>query len=115
MKKLCYSAFIAFLSSISTMLAMHALADHHQQAGEIKNISLTEVAKHNTESDCWMAIEGKVYNLTEYLSKHPAGPGTMVPWCGIEASDGMRTKGIGSDHSDFAWKALESYLIGTVN
>ena len=30
-------------------------------------ITLDELAKHSTENDCWMAIQGKVYNVTPYM------------------------------------------------
>jgi len=118
MKKLCYSAFIAFWSSVATFVAIQTLANQNnnsavdEAAATEKTYTLADVAKHPTETDCWMAIEGKVYDLTTYLSKHPAGPATMVTWCGTEATDGMRTKGIGSDHSSFAWGQLNSYYIG---
>lgn len=79
-----------------------------------KTYSLSDVTQHATEDDCWMAIEGKVYDLTAYISEHPAGASTMVTWCGSEATDGMRTKGLGDDHSSEAWEELEKYLIGTV-
>ena len=115
MKKLCFSGFIAFWSSIATMAAIHALAGQEQSAdaGNTR-ISLEEVAAHASQDDCWMAIEGKVYDFTAYLSRHPAGPGTMISWCGREATEGMRTKGYGPDHSDFAWQQMQEYLIGTL-
>ncbi len=41
-------------------------------------ITLAEVAKHNTRNDMWMAVHGKVYDLTEYLDNHPGGPEIML-------------------------------------
>jgi cytochrome b involved in lipid metabolism len=115
MKKLCYSVFIAFWSSIATITALHVLADTNTNTGgQAKMYTLADVAKHAKENDCWMAIEKKVYDLTAYLAKHPVGPAIMVPWCGTEATSGMRTKGIGSDHSSFAWGQLNSYYIGDI-
>lgn len=32
-----------------------------------------EVAKHDTEDDCWMIIHNKVYDVTEYVGEHPGG------------------------------------------
>jgi hypothetical protein len=36
-------------------------------------ISLEEIAKHNTDTDCWIIVEGNVYDATPYLSNHPGG------------------------------------------
>jgi len=33
--------------------------------------SLEDVAKHNTEDDCWTVYEGRVYDITEYAKFHP--------------------------------------------
>lgn len=115
MKKLCFSAFIAFWSSIATMVAIQVLADQNEGAETSeKTYTLAEVAEHDTKDDCWMVIENKVYDFTAYLLKHPAGPGTMIPWCGLEATEAMRNKGYGVDHSDFAWRQMEKYFIGTL-
>lgn len=35
--------------------------------------SLAQVAQHNTEKDCWMVVHDLVYNVTDYLLKHPGG------------------------------------------
>ena len=39
-----------------------------------KEFSVDEIAKHNTEEDCWVVIHGKVYDVTEFLPDHPGGP-----------------------------------------
>lgn len=111
MKKLCYSAFIAFWSSIATLLAVQALATDSTPAATGK-YTLEEVAVHADSNSCWVAIAGGVYDLTDYLVKHPAPPMILAGWCGKEATEGMRTKGYGRDHSPAAWELLESYRIG---
>jgi predicted heme/steroid binding protein len=32
-----------------------------------------EVASHKTVNDCWLILSGRVYDVTEFLSRHPAG------------------------------------------
>ena len=45
-------------------------------------LSAAEVAKHNSSSDCWLIIENKVYDVSDYVNSHPAGRATITPHCG---------------------------------
>lgn len=74
--------------------------------------SLAEVAAHAVPEDCWMAIDGQVYDLSAYLPEHPSRPAIILPWCGREASDAYRTKGKGRPHSAEADQLLATYRVG---
>lgn len=39
----------------------------------LKLLSVQEVATHSNPGDCWLVIEGKVWNLTEFAPEHPGG------------------------------------------
>lgn len=113
MKKLVFSAFVAFWASIATIFALHILAtDRSGKPTETDRISLDDLAAHSTEKDCWIAVEGKVYDIAAYLPSHPAPPAVLLAWCGKEASKGMRPEGYGRDHSPVAWGMLDAYLVG---
>lgn len=45
-------------------------------------VSVTQLATHNTASDCWIAYKGKVYDMTSYLSRHPGGSNAINRFCG---------------------------------
>lgn len=50
----------------------------------IEEIKVSEgvLAKHNKESDCWVAYKGEVYDVTEFLPKHPGSAKAISPYCG---------------------------------
>lgn len=89
-------------------------------SGTILNMS--EIEKHNTQSDCWMLISGKVYNITSYFGKHPGGSVTMSLTCGKDATAAYSTQdpyassvSSRSAHSSRAKSLLDSYYIGDLN
>jgi succinate dehydrogenase/fumarate reductase flavoprotein subunit len=46
-----------------------------QKAAPVKQgvFSLADVAKHNKEDDCWVVVDGRVLNCTDFLADHPGG------------------------------------------
>jgi cytochrome b involved in lipid metabolism len=45
---------------------------------EAKTITLAECQEHMSDKDCWLVIEGKVYDVTPFLDEHPGGFDTLV-------------------------------------
>jgi cytochrome b involved in lipid metabolism len=45
-------------------------------------ISASQLAQHNSASNCWVAYNGKVYDITKFLPIHPGGAGRITPYCG---------------------------------
>ncbi|KAL8845841.1 MAG: hypothetical protein Q9221_009029 [Calogaya cf. arnoldii] len=46
-----------------------------------------EVAKHNNDSDCWVIIHGKAYDVTEFKEEHPGGKQIILKWAGKDATE----------------------------
>lgn len=49
-------------------------------------ISLDELGKHKQENDCWIAVDGQVYNVTNFLDRHPGGPNVILKVAGTDAT-----------------------------
>lgn len=49
-------------------------------------MSWEEVKIHNSPTDCWVVIDNKVFNLTNYLNKHPGGPKVLAGKAGKDGS-----------------------------
>merc|ERR1719253_760494 len=53
----------------------------------MSEFTLEEVAKHGTPTDCWLAIDGHVYDVTKFLKMHPGGAGILKQFAGQEVSE----------------------------
>ena len=72
----------------------------------------TELAKHNNKADCWLLLDGKVYDVTAYIGQHPGGE-KILAGCGQDATQLFQTKnGSGESHSEKAQELLLEYYLG---
>lgn len=74
--------------------------------------TLEQVSRHDRAADCWMAIDGAVFDVTAYLPQHPSNPALVLPWCGKDASTAYRTKTKDRPHSAYADRVLTTFRIG---
>jgi len=95
--------------------AAGALSGATTAAQAINGFTAVQVSGHSTASDCWMIINGKVYDVTSYLPYHPGGPQTMTPYCGQDATTAFATKDAGRPHTPSAETLLASYYLGNLN
>lgn len=68
----------------------------HSSMGPPREISLAELAQHNTRSDCWICIQNTVYDVTRFLPYHPGGSRIVEHYAGRDA-----TAAYLRNHSDF--------------
>merc|ERR1719473_1738047 len=49
--------------------------------------TLEEVAKHNSKESCWVVLDGKVLDVTKFLSEHPGGELAILTFAGKDATE----------------------------
>lgn len=73
--------------------------------------AMTDIASHNTKSDCWLVVEGKVYDVTSFISEHPGGD-DILKGCGKDATSLFMSE---REHAEEnAASYLPQFQIGTV-
>lgn len=77
----------------------------------MESYTLEQVAEHGDQESCWTTIDGTVYDLTDWISKHPGGAGNILKICGIDGTETFR-----GQHGENQQQAnvLEGYEIGTL-
>merc|ERR1719421_555939 len=46
-----------------------------------------EVAKHNSKASCWVVLDGKVLDVTNFLADHPGGELAILTFAGKDATE----------------------------
>jgi cytochrome b involved in lipid metabolism len=47
---------------------------------------LEELQQHTTDKSCWLAVGGKVYDVTDFLEEHPGGYDIILTSTGARAA-----------------------------
>lgn len=64
----------------------HSGADLAGTKGTLLDVTPQELAKHSKRNDAWMALKGKVYNVTPYMEFHPGGEEELMRGAGQDAT-----------------------------
>ncbi|GAB4840134.1 Cytochrome b5 isoform A [Ancistrocladus abbreviatus] len=76
-----------------------------------KLYAMQEVSQHNTKDDCWVVIDGKVYDVSSYLDEHPGGDDVVLEVTGKDAKEEFEDAG----HSKSARELMETFFIGELD
>ncbi len=101
----------------TTQSANEAAAD----PGTTATYTASQVAAHNSADDCWTIIDGKVYDITSYIPRHPGGD-EILRACGADGTSLFERRetatgesvGSGTPHSSSAAAQLASLQIGVL-
>lgn len=72
--------------------------------------TLKQISEHKSDDDCWVAVDNRVYNITNWLSRHPGGKSILFNFAGTDCSDEFRTF-----HYKPNYKLLNSFCVGTLH
>ena len=114
MNRTAYTLFVAFVASLLTLAAVQVLTPQRAEAGAVREVSLDELAEHDHRDSCWKAINGRVYDITDYVPNHPTPEQVLTRWCGQESTAAWDDIGGGRGHSASAAAMLERYRIGVL-
>lgn len=81
-----------------------------------------QVAAHNSADDCWTIVSGTVYDITDYIPRHPGGD-RILQACGQDGTSLFNERqtaegepvGTGTPHSSSANSQLQDFEIGTLD
>src|SRR3989344_2167497 len=89
------SAILFFLAEIVFLLRNENSTASSMSENSIANVDINSkgdinsekinreiLGNHNSETDCWISYNEKVYDITSWLGKHPGGGQAILPYCG---------------------------------
>ena len=63
-----------------------------QSIADAEGYTMEEVAAHATIDDCWLVVDGMVYDASGYAAAHPGGASRIADICGTDASNAFRNQ-----------------------
>ncbi|CAK1359262.1 Cytochrome b2, mitochondrial [Cercospora beticola] len=55
--------------------------------GQGDKVSVAEITKHSSAEDCWVVVNGKVYDLSKFAPEHPGGPEMIWKYAGKDGTE----------------------------
>ncbi|KAJ1385462.1 Cytochrome b5-like heme/steroid binding domain [Sesbania bispinosa] len=77
---------------------------------ERKVFTLSQVAQHKSNKNCWVVINGRVLDVTKFLEEHPGGEEVILEVAGKDATKEFEAVG----HSKEAQNLVLKYQVGVL-
>jgi len=90
---------------------LHLLSQKENLKKPKRLITHQELARHSTEEDCWVLLNGIVYDVTGFLAEHPGGPNVVTNLAGDDVTEAFNEQG----HSENAKEIAKKFEIGTID
>lgn len=116
MKKAIVITVVTFVIGIAALALMKGSDNNTSTVSSStpsKIITAQEVSAHASKNDCWTVIDKNVYNITDYVPRHPGGVEEISKACGTDGSSLF--KGMPKHNGSEAKNQLARLQIGALN
>jgi cytochrome b involved in lipid metabolism len=74
--------------------------------------TMADVALHASKESCWTVVDGSVYDVTSFITKHPGGQSKILGICGKDGSEKFGGQHEGDERAE---GTLDSFKIGIIS
>jgi cytochrome b involved in lipid metabolism len=93
----------------STQTAAPSPSPTPSETTTVAGYTKAQVAQKNSRTACWVIVSGSVYNLTDWINKHPGGAGALASLCGTDATASFEAQHGGQARPS---STLDAYYLG---
>ncbi|ORY07232.1 NAD(P)H-nitrate reductase [Basidiobolus meristosporus CBS 931.73] len=90
--------------------SQESVAPTVERAKSDKSYTPAEVGRHNQPNDCWVVVNKRVYDVTDFIKEHPGGADSIILNGGLDCTEDFMPV-----HSTNAHNILEKYYLGELN
>eukprot|EP00586_Coscinodiscus_wailesii_P015613 CAMPEP_0172497356 /NCGR_PEP_ID=MMETSP1066-20121228/98716_1 /TAXON_ID=671091 /ORGANISM="Coscinodiscus wailesii, Strain CCMP2513" /LENGTH=506 /DNA_ID=CAMNT_0013270069 /DNA_START=142 /DNA_END=1662 /DNA_ORIENTATION=- len=73
--------------SDTTTTSSNSATTQHSSKKPQRTITYKELNSHKSVGDCWISIDGRVYDVSRFHKNHPGGSNVIMEYTGMEAGD----------------------------
>lgn len=117
MRKLIIGGGIALVLIVVLLVAFGRKTDaptvnpQVPQGGTPTTFTMADIDAHAFSESCYTVIRGSVYDLTDWIAKHPGGPDAILKICGKDGTSAFVGKHGGMEKQE---NLLATMKIGTL-
>jgi cytochrome b involved in lipid metabolism len=106
--KMIWNKATAVVTTPSSKPSISASPSASSNGGQTQ-LTLEEIKKHDSGTSCWTIISGNVFDLTNWIPKHPGGPAVIRAICGKDGTSAFEGQHAGQGRPA---SQLSNYLLG---
>jgi len=96
---------------VSKLMPLHPEPKGADGKNPLKQFTMKEVAAHSSREDLWIIVDGRAYDITRFVDKHPGGWLPLINMAGKDCTDVFANY-----HAAKVYKhMLPCYLVGEVS